>query len=68
MNLKNLMEEESKKKKSSEMNNMVNANMKLIDELKWIKKDIQKEIYKIQFQDITKEQIINDLKFIIKNN
>ena len=68
MLLKELMEEESQKRKTNEMTNMLNANMKLVDELKWIKKDIQEEIYKIQYQNITKEQIINDLKFIIKNN
>ena len=68
MLLNELMEEESHKRKTNEMTNMLNANMKLVDELKWIKKDIQEEIYKIQYQNITKEQIINDLKFIIKNN
>ena len=51
---------------------ILNSNIKLSDELRWIKEDIEREIYKLKYtyidDKITKEEIINDLEKILKVN
>ena len=51
---------------------ILNSNIKLSDELRWIKEDIQREIYKLKYtyidDKIAKEEIINDLEKILKVN
>lgn len=51
---------------------ILNSNIKLSDELRWTKEDIQREIYKLKYtyidDKITKEEIINDLEKILKVN
>ena len=63
---------EMKKSKENINDNLIKANTKLVDKLKWIKEDIQREIYKLKYtyidDKITKEEIINDLEKILKVN
>jgi sugar-specific transcriptional regulator TrmB len=67
--LEELMEKESERKKSSTEITLINANTKLMDKLKWIKEDIEKEMYKLsQYDDELIHEIIDDLEKIIKNN
>lgn len=47
---------------------ILNSNIKLSDELRWTKEDIQREIYKLQTHESSKEEIINDLEKILKVN
>ena len=47
---------------------ILNSNIKLSDELRWIKEDIQREIYKLQTHESSKEEIIDDLEKILKVN
>lgn len=68
------IEEYNKKKlkRTGEVNSLANANIKLMDELKWTKDDIQREINKLKYtyidDKISKEEIINDLEKILKVN
>ena len=68
------LEEYNKKKlkRTWEVSSLAEANIKLMDKLKWIKEDIQREIYKLKYtyidDKITKEEIINDLEQILKVN
>ena len=47
---------------------ILNSNIKLSDELRWIKQDIEREIKKINELDMTKEQIVEDLEKILEAN
>lgn len=51
---------------------ILNSNIKLSDEIRWAKEDIQREIYKLKYtyidDKITKEEIINDLEKILEVN
>lgn len=47
---------------------ILNSNIKLSDEIRWTKEDIQREIYKLQTHESSKEEIINDLEKILKVN
>ena len=57
-----------KKSKENINDNLIKANTKLVDKLKWIKQDIEREIYKLQTHESSKEEIIDDLEKILKNN
>lgn len=47
---------------------ILNSNIKLSDEIRWTKEDIQREIYKLQTHESSKEEIIDDLEQILKVN
>lgn len=47
---------------------ILNSNIKLSDEIRWTKEDIQREIYKLQTHESSKEEIIDDLEKILKVN
>lgn len=66
----NLLEKliEMKKSKENINDNLIKANTKLVDKLKWIKQDIEREIYKLQTHESSKEEIIDDLEQILKVN
>lgn len=66
----NLLEKliEMKKSKENINDNLIKANTKLVDKLKWIKQDIEREIYKLQTHESSKEEIIDDLEKILKVN
>ena len=59
-------------RRTGEISNLADANTKLLDKLKWIKEDIEREIYKLENPSVndifTKEEVIEDLKKILKNN
>lgn len=61
-----------KNKRTGEVSSLAEANIKLMNKLKWTKEDIQREIYKLKYtyidDKITKEEIINDLEQILKVN
>lgn len=61
-----------KNKRTGEVSSLAEANIKLMNKLKWIREDIQREIYKLKYtyidDKITKEEIINDLEKILKVN
>lgn len=61
-----------KNKRTGEVSSLAEANIKLMNKLKWTKEDIQREIYKLKYtyidDKITKEEIINDLEKILKVN
>lgn len=61
-----------KNKRTGEVSSLAEANIKLMDKLKWIREDIQREIYKLEnptFSDIFSiEEVVDDLKAILKNN
>ena len=61
-----------KNKRTGEVSSLAEANIKLMNKLKWIREDIQREIYKLKYthidEKITKEEIINDLEKILKVN
>ena len=61
-----------KNKRTGEVSSLAEANIKLMNKLKWIREDIQREIYKLKYTDIDdkikKEEIINDLEKILKVN
>ena len=61
-------EQETKERKHGSYKNLIEANIKLVDKIKWIKEDIKREINKIATNDIPREEIITDLEIIIKNN
>lgn len=64
------IEEYNKKKlkRTGEVSSLAEANIKLMNKLKWIKEDIQREIYKLQTHESSKEEIIDDLEQILKVN
>ena len=64
------LEEYNKKKlkRTGEVSSLAEANIKLMNKLKWIKEDIQREIYKLQTHESSKEEIIDDLEKILKVN
>ena len=68
------LEEYNKKKnkRTGEVSSLAEANIKLMNKLKWTKEDIQREIYKLKYtyidDKISKEEIINDLEKILKVN
>ena len=68
------IEEYNKKrnKRTGEVSSLAEANIKLMNKLKWIREDIQREIYKLKYtyidDKITKEEVINDLEQILKVN
>lgn len=66
--LDELMEKEKKDKKERYENKIVEANIMLMDKLKWIKEDIQREIYKIKNENVDIEIIIKDLENILRKN
>ena len=72
MNIEEYNRIRNKKNRTGETRTLVEANIKLMDKLKWIKEDIQREIYKLKYtyvdSNILKEEIINDLEQIIKAN
>ena len=72
MNIEQYKKNKNNQNRTGEINNLAEANIKLMDKLKWIREDIQREIYKLEnptFSDIfTKEEIVDDLKAILKNN
>ena len=57
-----------KNKRTGEVSSLAEANIKLMNKLKWIKEDIQREIYKLQTHESSKEEIIDDLEKILKVN
>lgn len=61
-----------KNKRTGEVSSLAEANIKLMNKLKWIREDIQREIYKLKYtyidDKIAKEEIINDLEKILKVN
>lgn len=61
-----------KNKRTGEVSSLAEANIKLMNKLKWTREDIQREIYKLKYtyidDKITKEEIINDLEKILKVN
>ena len=61
-----------KNKRTGEVSSLAEANIKLMNKLKWIREDIQREIYKLKYtyidDKITKKEIINDLEKILKVN
>lgn len=61
-----------KNKRTGEVSSLAEANIKLMNKLKWTKEDIQREIYKLKYtyidDKIKKEEIINDLEKILKVN
>lgn len=61
-----------KNKRTGEVSSLAEANIKLMNKLKWIREDIQREIYKLKYtyidDKIKKEEIINDLEKILKVN
>lgn len=61
-----------KNKRTGEVSSLAEANIKLMNKLKWTKEDIQREIYKLKYtyidDKISKEEIINDLEKILKVN
>lgn len=61
-----------KNKRTGEISSLAEANIKLMNKLKWTKEDIQREIYKLKYtyidDKIKKEEIINDLEKILKVN
>ena len=61
-----------KNKRTGEVSSLAEANIKLMNKLKWIREDIQREIYKLEnptFSDIFSiEEVVDDLKAILKNN
>lgn len=61
-----------KNKRTGEVSSLAEANIKLMNKLKWTKEDIQREIYKLKYtyidDKITKEEIINDLEKILEVN
>lgn len=61
-----------KNKRTGEVSCLAEANIKLMNKLKWIREDIQREIYKLKYayidEKIKKEEIINDLEKILKVN
>ena len=61
------LEKELKELKKS-YRDILNSNIKLSDELRWTKEDIQREIYKLQTHESSKEEIIDDLEKILKAN
>ena len=68
--LKKQVQAEMQERKQGAYSKLIEANCNLADKLKWLKEDIEREIYKLETLDIdfTKEVIINDLKKILKNN
>jgi len=62
------MEQELKERNGSAYSNLIKANTDLIDKLKWLEEDIQREISKINDSEITKEEIIVDLINILEKN
>ena len=72
MNIEEYRNRKNREQRTGEINNLAEANIKLMNKLKWTKEDIQREIYKLKYtyidDKITKEEIINDLKTILKNN
>ena len=66
----NLLEKlvEMKKSKENINDNLIKANTKLVDKLKWIKQDIEREMYKLsQYDDELIHEIIDDLEKIVKS-
>ena len=61
-----------KNKRTGEVSSLAEANIKLMNKLKWTREDIQREIYKLKYtyidDKITKKEIINDLEKILKVN
>lgn len=61
-----------KNKRTGEVSSLAEANIKLMNKLKWIREGIQREIYKLKYtyidDKISKEEIINDLEKILKVN
>ena len=61
-----------KNKRTGEVSSLAEANIKLMNKLKWIREDIQREVYKLKYtyidDKIAKEEIINDLEKILKVN
>ena len=61
-----------KNKRTGEVSSLAEANIKLMNKLKWIREDIQREIYKLKYtyidDKIKKEEIINDLEKILEVN
>ncbi len=69
------MELRDRRKLEKELNELkksyrdiLNSNIKLSDEIRWAREDIQREIYKLQTHESSKEEIINDLEKILKVN
>lgn len=70
LELRKQIQAEIQERKQGAYSKLIEANVDLSDKLKWIRDDIEREIYKLETLDInfTKEVIINDLKKILKNN
>ena len=66
--LEELMETEKEKRSKSVENNLIKANINLMDKINLLKEDIQNEIYKIRTSKLTKSEVIKDLEKILENN
>ena len=66
--LEELMETEKEKRSKSVENNLIKANINLMDKINLLKEDIQNEIYKIRASKLTKSEVVKDLEKILENN
>lgn len=66
--LEELMETEKEKRSKSVENNLIKANINLMDKINLLKEDIQNEIYKIRTSKLTKSEAVKDLEKILENN
>ena len=66
--LEELMETEKEKRSKSVENNLIKANINLMDKINLLKEDIQNEIYKIRTSKLTKSEVVKDLEKILENN
>lgn len=66
--LDDLLEEEKINRFKKSENQIIEANIKLVDRIRWFKEEIEREIYKIKNENVDIEIIIKDLENILRNN
>lgn len=66
--LDDLLEEEKRNRFKKSENQIIEANIKLVDRIRWFKEEIEREIYKIKNENVDIEIIIKDLENILRNN
>lgn len=66
--LDDLLEEEKINRFKKSENQIIEANIKLVDRIKWFKEEIEREIYKIKNENVDIEIIIKDLENILRKN
>lgn len=66
--LDDLLEEEKRNRFKKSENQIIEANIKLVDRIKWFKEEIEREIYKIKNENVDIEIIIKDLENILRKN